>query len=281
MKLSQQGYMHGDIHLGNIMFREKDCTLHLIDFDLLDTYDQFYEDHKTDFGFPKDPPECLFLHEIQRLPQIVIPLIVPLPRKNIVEEFKKTTKPLNEIKEKTAVVEYTESLYRLYPAVWSYTQRDRNRLFTNIQSAIIKNASYLTQLQQKNKQLDLRSYAILPYYDNYSIGLCLSEFLLTIYPFPANEGDEDEFLPFLKKYKQLPSKKESHIPFTNRTVYAIRETINLLLRMSHFELQKRPTPMDAYEKMKEILNEYQTEVQYFFSSSLQMTNRNHTRKNRS
>lgn len=276
--LSTQGYVHGDIHLGNLTVQHEDCTFHLIDFDRFDTFEEFYKDARLKFGLSSEPPESLFLAHIQRLPEVIVPVILPLARENMVEEFKKTNQPISDIKEKHAIIEYTEELFQQYAHVWNHLGMDKNRLFQYVQHAIRLNANYLYKQKKMHQRStkELLNQHVFPYYDNYRLGLCLAEFLLHLYPLPKEEEPED-FLPFMRSHHQLPSKRATHLPFTKQTVDALHRTIDLLLQMSHFYLSKRPLPQQAYERMTEIVDDYRIHVQYSFTN----TSITSTRKNRS
>lgn len=61
---AKKKYIHGDIRSPNILFNKSNCQLHLIDYDMFDTYSEFYKDFsnpwgETRFGFYSHPADSI------------------------------------------------------------------------------------------------------------------------------------------------------------------------------------------------------------------------------
>lgn len=255
-KMTEKGYLHGDISLGNIVLDEKECKIYLIDFDWFYPYTEYYQERARIFGKATDPPETLFLPTIRYLPRIFVPTRLsnkPGTRNNPYKQLSKTKK-----NSKRGNIDYANKLQHRFPHVWSYLLRHKRH--STILSSIKKNITYLTPHIQSNTTDTSLFSQIAPYFDNYGLGLCLSEFLLALYPLPE-EGDEESFIDFLKDSGQtLPPHLRNHEEYATKTVYAIRQTIDLLLTMSSFLIEKRPPPEEAYKSMEVIFHDYLTEL---------------------
>ncbi len=284
-KLAGIQHVHGDIHLGNIMFRMEDATMYLIDFDHFRPYMEYYKYKQLQFAEEYDPPEGLFLPKMSSLlSSLQVPVVYPISRPNAYESFYPTKKNINTIEEKRGVVTYTESVYHLlhktYPLVWEYMNyKTKQRLFIKIQKSIKDNAKYISKRMKDDTWENVLIKYVLPYYDNYRLGISLAEFLLKLYgPLPG-EGNEDLFLDTMEHSNQLPPHPKNYEHFTTRTVNILHETIQLLLNMSSFTLSDRPNPDVAYEAMNAIYVNYIAEMKTVgLNQHNKKSNRRNTRK---
>jgi serine/threonine protein kinase len=266
--MSVAGYVHGDLHLGNVTFRTEDCSMYLIDFDLFSTFSDFYRHKKATFAEPFDPPEGLFLPMISRLPyDIQVPIVYPPVvndtfRANLYEEFHLPKKGNQVRSPNPEVVSYSERVYdeyqRNFPYVYSYMgHMKKTKLTAMIQKAIQSNADYLRSYMKNQSPEDVISKQVLPVYDGFRLGRSLAEFLLRLYSPLPGEGSEEDFLRVMEDTAQpLPIDENDQVYVAEKTVHALQDAIQLLVRMSSFIIKERPTAEDAYDTMNEIYTTY-------------------------
>lgn len=275
-EMTKKGYLHGDISPGNIVFDEKECRMYLIDFDWFYPYSDYYANRGQVFGKATDPPETLFIPAFRYLPRIFVPTRLyekAGTRKNPYKAFEQTQK--NEVR---GNIQYADKIQREFSHIGAYLSR--NKIHSAIQSSMKKNAEYLTRSITSNTTATSLFSIIAPYFDNYGLGFCLTELLLALYPLPM-EGDEESFIDFLRDSAQpLPSRVNHYDHYAKSTVYTIRQTIRLLMSLSSFVIEKRPSPPQAYESMERIYHDYLAELHTMGIATDSLSNSNQYRRKR-
>ena len=68
--LAKKKYVHGDLRPANMMWNKSTCSFHIIDFDMLETYDDFDKTYRKYYGFDSNPPEVMMLTNLESLLEI-------------------------------------------------------------------------------------------------------------------------------------------------------------------------------------------------------------------
>jgi serine/threonine protein kinase len=188
-KLYKKGYSHGDLRSENIVFDGTEMTI--IDFDIFGTFKEVAETYVNvihkDAVRSWTPPECLILYNKRH------------------ESSDKGRKIAND---------YINKLYERSQVYFSSSGKNLNRLKTLITDSNEAN------MRDMSMGYEISMIDVIPYLDNFGLGMALLEVLAILYPETTNEK--------------------------------LIKTRELLEKITQFEISKRITPDVAFAEMDNI-----------------------------
>lgn len=230
--IQDKGYVHGDIHIGNIMIHPKTGKCTLIDFDWFSTKTRFFRDYKeaNGFGFYCNPPESLLVNSVQTwLRSGQTGPITEEPEK--IEEYQKGNNT-------TLRYRFTMDLMLFRSTVHAANQA--TFAFVNDSPGI----------PGENRIRNIHDFyaAMFPTFDSYGLGQCLLELSSRIFPFRLG----------VENYPQTAGLSERGRKYTDKEQTKIREHLKhlyerILLPMTELELSKRHTIQTSLREMRALL----------------------------
>lgn len=178
--LYENGLSHGDLRSENIVFDGTEMTI--IDFDIFGTFETVAKAYEK--GIHKN----------------VVPSWAPPEFLILCNKVDKTSG-------------YVHVLYKRNESYFSYSGKDLTQLEINVQKSNVENKEYMAE--HKMSMID-----VIPYLDNFGLGMALLEVLATLYPETTH--------PKLIKTRQL------------------------LEKITHFKISERMKPDDAFREMDKI-----------------------------
>lgn len=236
-KLAAKGYGHFDIREPNVMVTPETGALTIIDFDLLDTFEDLRYDYPH--GFYSNPPESLFINSVDEM-------LEEIGRNRGLDVFEF----IDDDKLERSYIRHNWRAFENAYAVHGI--HDITDYRYKLRRALVETADYLLGTDTYGDAIVLDHY--MPYVDNYGLGLTLLEFLSYVYPITVGVPRDS----LIESFRTRLSNKGT--PYTTEEleaiVTALMATVDVLTRISSLELSKRPSPADAAREMDAIVDTY-------------------------
>lgn len=230
--LVEHKYVQMDIRDKNVMVMPSDGTLTIIDFDLLKTFNESFEEHQ--FGEYHTPPETLFIEEDT------------WQFEKILEETDESEEYLYEHMER--LDDYVTYNMRQYKGANNYRGISTKEAFrAAVLAANKENIRQLRSVTETELYSDEDIYVkyIATRIDNYGLALTLLEFISKVYPggVELRAGDREYTAGEIAAHE-----------------HAMTDIVRLLLRMCAFVIQERPTVAEAVAEIDRIVAQYGVEA---------------------
>lgn len=237
--------IHGDVRETNILIQPETGIITLIDFDLLYSSDEYYDE--VHLGFYCHPPETLLYENFKEF------LNASRDEVNALLASREIDKQLDKYEKHHTRFRFAEPAYL-----------DRKASKSDIKAALKDSIFYFTTRldvddSESNLQEELRS-ALLPSYDGYGFAFTMLEFLGYVYPTTTIRVQNARY------DASLASRiSNAGAPYTAAQITAIRETIHRLVfevlePMANLRIQRRMDIHTAVERMQVILKEFQARM---------------------
>lgn len=227
--LNQNGYVHGDLHPGNIMINPEKQTMTMIDFDLLNTFEDFYDGFKSELGRAIWPVEL-----------IQEPFIGKTYRSN--DEYPEER--------------YAHENFYFFGPYWKAMRVTGAASLTSlVHMSSSKNRDAIEDLVNhayEGNALVALIFGIIPHIDMYSLSLSMLSFLATIM------GDRyirsttvAEILPIIQTI--YPSEPKPEV-----IANIMLQFRKIMMSLCLFDMESRTMPDTALAMMKNTIDEYVT-----------------------
>ena len=251
--LAKKKYVHGDLRPANMMWNKSTCSFHIIDFDMLETYDDFDKTYRKYYGFDSNPPEVMMLTNLESLLEI----------------------QMNN---------WAENNYNMYHYLFeTYPSRDTKEKFLDaVKEANKSNLAYYINIAKifQKQGLDAREAMFqaakeisYPSFDSFSYALTMSLVFYFVYPHSMdkiqaiNNDEYNENESGIPKYKArykatLIKSIKPHLQNKYDDAYynLIADTlmkINMMfLNMRDLQVDARLNAEDSFKLMEKIYDEF-------------------------
>jgi len=243
------GYIHGDIRPTNVMINPKTGAITIIDFDWLKKKDDFYNEYPLDFY--SNPPEALLAADSTFFTDCLI--------NNIVYRYiyDKMSTNVYLLKIQTDYINPHNDLISRQHVGYFLSKLKLNDIIL----ANLKNIEFIRSKQTPgvtpNDKLELFRDLMTPSFDLYGLAFTLLEFMALVYPSSYNTFYNADFLASRISMQG--------VPYSDDDIQLIQQTISSIVRdvlkpSISLELKHRPSIGQALAKMKEIVDNYKTQV---------------------
>jgi serine/threonine protein kinase len=224
--IQARNYVHGDIHIGNILIHPKTGVCTMIDFDWFSPKDKFFRDYReaNGFGFYANPPESLLMTAVQRWLRFG------------------QSGPVDEDSEKL------EDYQRGNNTILQYRFTMDKMLFrSTVRVANQANFAFVNQGDAIQSIQDFEE-AIFPTFDSYGLGLCLLELSTRVFPYRLGVEEFPQTAGLTDRGRAYTSKEQATLRAQLKHLYE-----DILLPMTELELSKRKHIASAVEDMRTLL----------------------------
>jgi serine/threonine protein kinase len=265
--LSKHGLIHYDIRDTNVMIKPDTGEINIIDFDFMNTVDEFDKDLKRGFIVRyQHPPECLMYTNYQLVENLGEKLDL---RKFIESDSESRDTKLYYSRKRIGVLKtYQTDLLKYFDVVYkNYGINNVDDLNVLINEANVNNVEYLRS-KIKSGETDVFKNHVLKTIDNYGLSLTLLQMLGLLYPNVLQYAKDVELLIMRGEYTEsvrdgfigLVKTELTELKITNNGTPYTDKQLNTISRAlldlsysltmaSSFELRMRPSTFDLMEKI--------------------------------
>lgn len=242
-KLVGRRLIHGDVRETNIMVNPKSGDITLIDFDLLNPVETFFE--KAHLGFYCHPPESLLYNDIK-------PLLESTKAGRTVNAIFET-RDLSERIDK--YVEHHSEFEFAKPEALNRSV-SRAEFLIDLKQSLHFYATYIDASLSKHFLQTAMRETMLPSFDGYGLAFSLLEFLSHVYPPVTRRIQKDTY------DESLTSRiSNGHRPYSSKQIRTIRITLHKLVfevlePMVSLRIQDRMMITDALEATRALVKEF-------------------------
>ncbi len=268
--LYKNQYIHADIRETNVMVNVNTGDFTIIDFDWFDSFDGFYNRYRNNFGFYNNPPECLLIDNLDNL------IMLTLNVSEITEDKLK-----NSIINMNKFREYCNRLFRNFQDYWVEVEiNEVHELEQKILKDLVNSAKYLFELADPDNpeyfikngneiKFNKKKFVIdniLPYFDNFGLGLTISTLLSFVYVNYINDHLEDNKNSlvktlqegvYLKNYGNSKIIEADNELLVNKIADILFELDDILYTAITFNLEERNNPKEIVNEIATLINKYE------------------------
>lgn len=244
-KLVDRRLIHGDVRETNIMVNPKSGDITLIDFDLLNPVETFFDLEKGHLGFYCHPPEAFLYNDIKSL-----------------LESTKAGHTINAIFESRDISERIDKYVEHHSEFEFANPENLNRtvsraeLILDLKKSLRFYATHLDATLSKDFLQTAMRETMLPSFDGYGLAFSLLEFLTHVYPPVMRRIQKDTYDESLKSRIS-----DGRRAYSSEQIRTIRTTLHKLVfevlePMVSLRIQDRMMITDALEATRALVKEF-------------------------
>lgn len=247
--LAENGFGHFDISRGNVMVHPTTGTMTIVDFDWMNSYDNLIAKGYP-FGFYINPPECLMRGRWNRIFQ-----------KNPYGNYEYDEHSMDTFVQRKPLAMYEANQGYAFKYMYTELGMIDHSGRVSIEHAIhVANMNNIIKFRAMHDMEGMTKdeifYKVLATYDNFSLGLVLLEFLVTLYPTLIAAVDEKALIANLKLVITNGEK-----PYTDQEFLIIVKTLRqltelLLSSLTSFAFEDRMNPIEVPDAIQHILDTF-------------------------